>query len=722
MITDRTSYSLELLKAVSRDESDWKEILGQAAKLSNDPGGNDQAREIIIRILDKRAELPDKFNPLLDSLIKTTGLIPYLLEVRDFEDAMLVGAHEAPGLKDKRFHTLQLNVYEQLMAGRNVVLSATTSVGKSMVIDAVAASKKFSKIVIIVPTIALIDETRRRLTKQFGHEYDVITHTSQKAQPSRKSIFILTQERVLSRTDLDGLDFFVVDEFYKLDIRSDLAGGRDRSVDLNLAFHKLASGGAQFYLIGPHVDVVRGIAGRYQHVFIPSKFATVALDVEYFGLPKFGDERVEKVADLLSKLSGPTLVYCQSPSKCAEVASFLIQKNIATYTTQTKDAVSWLENEYPSGWVLTEALKHGIGIHHGNVPRSMQQYMIRAFSEGTLSAILCTSTLIEGVNTVAENVIVYDRRVSTSNIDYFSFRNVAGRAGRMGEWFVGKVFVLEEPPEAVDMIVDIAVDTQPEDTPISLLLGLPDDKLTPLSKARLELEVDTGGLDTSTVRANRHVEVDVQARVAKKIANDMVYMNLLNWSHLPKQEELIATCEIIHSQMDFSNILTGYQIFDGEQLAAVLTRIRLSENVKDFLVSRVAGKRPEHSESDAIEIGLRFLRSFVGFTLPRQMSAIQRIHRDVCRKAGVKSVADYSYFASLSESMFLDPNVFSLDEFGLPFSLSRKLLKGRDWDEPLQDAVDAILTADLSGFEIHPFEMNILDGVLEYLPRSGPKA
>src|SRR3546814_4146826 len=101
--------------------------------------------------------------------------------------------------------------------------------------------------------------------------------------------------------------------------------------------------------------------------------------------------------------------------------------------------LEWLRREYPEEWILTKALERGIGIHHGNVPRAIQQYIIRAFDSGEIKIIICTTTLIEGINTVAENVIIYDRRVENTGFDAFTFRNIAGRAGRMRKYFIGKV-------------------------------------------------------------------------------------------------------------------------------------------------------------------------------------------------------------------------------------------------------------------------------------------
>ncbi|WP_422072021.1 DEAD/DEAH box helicase [Tranquillimonas rosea] len=708
----------QLLRAAERNATDWEQILSNIAILSNNTSTHDTSRELIIRTLDKQTEIPEKYQNLLNELIKAVGLIPYLADPKDFSEEMLYQAHAAPGLDGRRFHSLQLIVYRQAMEGRNIVLSATTSVGKSMVIDAVVASGKFRRIVIIVPTIALIDETRKRLAARFSETHSIITHASQKSAPGARAIYILTQERVLSRDDLQEIDWFVVDEFYKLDIRADLAGGADRAVDLNLAFHKLASSGAKFYLIGPHVDGVMGIAGRYQHVFIPSQFSTVALDIEHFDLPHRGGERVEKLTEIVSENRGPTLIYCQSPKKCAEVAQFLIESEKRAFTEATDNAVSWLEREFPDDWIVTEALKRGIGIHHGNVPRSLQQYMIRAFSDGILSIIICTSTLIEGINTVSENVIVYDRRVKTSNIDYFSFRNVAGRAGRMGEWFIGKVFVLEQPPEPTDMLVEVAVEAQPDDTPMSLLLGLPEEDLSEESRGRVENETSFLDLDIQTIRENRHIDVESQYHVADRIRRDMVYRNLLNWSHIPNAAELNCVCEIVFGEMGGDRILKGYQIFSGGQLSAVITSIRLSKTLRGFLENRVVNRRDDQSPSDAIDQGLKFLRNYLCFTFPRQLSAIQAIHRDVEAREGRKSSADYQKFIAMTEAMFMDPNVFILDEFGIPFSLGTKLLPNPSSDDTLQDAIDRIRQLGADSLEkLHPFELEIFQSVMPSLPR-----
>jgi len=680
------------------------EVITTIASWLNDVSSHDRGREFLIRLLAKKAHFPEYHYELIDDLVRTAGLLPYAGQPRNLADAILREAHVVPGLEGNPvFHSLQLQVFQLLMNGRNVVLSATTSVGKSMIVDAVIAAGRFKKIVVIVPTIALIDETRRRVLRNFGNSHTVITHPSQKVNDARPTVYVLTQERVLARSDLHDVEFFVVDEFYKLD----LEGADSRSVDLNLAFHRLATLGAQFYLIGPNISEVRGIAAKFQHVFIPSAFSTVALDIEHFHLGQHTGERDAKLLELVDELKSPTLIYCQSPAKCGEVTKILIESERFPQTAATVDAVDWLQQEFPSEWIVVEALKRGIGIHHGNVPRALQHYMVRCFESGIIRFLICTSTIIEGVNTVAENVIVYDRRIKTSTIDSFTFRNIAGRAGRMGQWFVGRVFVLESPILAETMTVTLPIEEQDENTPMSLLLDLPEQDLSDASVARIEKAIEESSLTFETLRSNRHIAVNAQRLIANKIRNDLVYREALNWRGMPSASELSATCDLIYEFIDEGRTLKSYQIFDGAQLAARLSNLAAS-TLKDFIADRVKHRKADHSVSDAVENALRFLRSYVAYAFPRQLSAINAVYNDVAAKSGFPTLASYSLFAAKTENLFLESGLFALDEYGVPPQTAYRLGRRYSGIDTLDKALDLLSGLTLEQENLHPFEYILL--------------
>lgn len=693
-------------------------IFREVTRLANREQTSAIARDLIIRLLPHKALLTDGYDDLLDALVREVGLYPYADQEKNvgLEDQMLFEAHRVQGVGQERFfHSLQLAVFQEIVNGRNVVLSAPTSVGKSLVIDAVLATRKHKKAVIIVPTIALIDETRRRITATLGDTHDIITHPSQESLgDGRPTVYILTQERALGRNDLGDADFFVIDEFYKLDLRD----GRDeRAIDLNICFHRLAQNGTQFYLIGPNISNVKGLASSYKHVFIPSDFSTVALDVEYFNLKQKGEERNAKLVELCGSLTSPTLVYCQSPRSARDAARTIYETSKLPISEATKDAVDWLELYFPTEWEVIQALKHGIGIHHGNVPRAIQQYMVRAFEQGRIKILVCTSTIIEGVNTVAENVIIFDRRTNTTTIDDFTFRNIAGRAGRMNRYFIGKVFVLEEAVAEGDHVVDLPVSQQDESTPLSLILDLPTGSLTELSKERITTVFEESKLSEATIRQNRYIPIEDQNALFDAVsALYDVHPEHLQWKGIPKSAQLLAVCNLIYDHLDHGDSLRRHKIFAGDQLQAVLTSLIAADDFKEFIAQRVATKFKDDTISDAVEQALSFLRNYVGYRFGRQLMALSRIQADVLLRYKKAAPGDYSMFAAHADSLFMPAGLFALDEYGVPSEIARKIMIDSGAIESVDQGLRILAGIDLGRLQLQPFEREILESVRQSLP------
>ena len=198
-------------------------------------------------------------------------------------------------------------VYERLLAGENVVLSAPTSFGKSLVIDAILAARDFDNVAIIVPTLALMDETRRRLS-HLSDRYKVITHGTQ--ERSARNLWVMTQERMLDMGVPEGLDFFVIDEFYKLDpSHSD-----DRSNQLNILLWQLLATNAQFYMLGPNITAFGAdTANRIRASFISTGYSTVATDIERIHSSK--EQLPDDLAAVCRDVGPGTLIFCSSPAR-----------------------------------------------------------------------------------------------------------------------------------------------------------------------------------------------------------------------------------------------------------------------------------------------------------------------------------------------------------------------------------------------------------------------
>ena len=281
-------------------------------------------QEFVLRLLAKRTEFKG-FDSMIDALVRQVGLFPYLDEEKlSLKDTIAYEIHRPTGFKENIvFHHAQAEVYYTLLKGKNVVLSAPTSFGKSLIIDSIIAFQKYLNIIIIVPTIALIDETRKRLSK-FKDLYKIITHPSQSY--SNKNVFILTQERAIEMVPNIDVDFFVIDEFYKLNFQN-TDQDKERCLVLNQVFYMLVKKNAQFYLLGPNIEeVTRNLLDNIEFKFIKTDYKTVISEHHNVNLKK-REEAITRLIELASSLEEPTLIFCQSPASANRVAkAFLDSK------------------------------------------------------------------------------------------------------------------------------------------------------------------------------------------------------------------------------------------------------------------------------------------------------------------------------------------------------------------------------------------------------------
>lgn len=203
---------------------------------------------------------------------------------------------------------------------------------------------------LVVPTIALLDETRRRLSR--FRDYKIITHPNQEL--SERNILVMTQERLLAVPQLPPVSFFFIDEFYKL---ADEKEGtlEQRASMLNQAFLRLSKTGAQFYFAGP---VVEGLASvlptNLRASFIRTDFSTVAADTRRIKASN-DEERLAIVAELVGSACDPTLIYCQSPSKTRRVLEALIEQrsNDVPEGRGLPEVAEWIEENYHPDWIVS---------------------------------------------------------------------------------------------------------------------------------------------------------------------------------------------------------------------------------------------------------------------------------------------------------------------------------------------------------------------------------
>lgn len=626
-----------------------------------------EVRELIIQCLEQREFVAPPLQEMIDALVREAGLFPYLPSDGHLadRDLLLKETLRVYGLGDADIvlHAAQANVYSRLLAGDNVLLSAPTSFGKSLIIDALLVSGRYDNVLVVVPTLALIDEIRRRLaTRRTGHK--VITHPSQ--PQGDRNVFVYTGERVLEGS-LPKLDLFVLDEFYKL------ADEDERGQILNQVFYEMRQAGVQYYLLGPNVEgLAESVPAAIHEEFLRLDEPTVALRFHDVAV---GDDRETALVGLCEKLHKDTLVYCQSPDSAHKTARMLLEAGVGEPEPSLDDAADWVAENFHPNWVVVEALRRGIGVHHGQLPRALGQFIVKAFEEGRIRILLATGTLIEGVNTHARHMVVYDkRRPGNKAMNQFTFRNISGRCGRMFHHFSGDVWLFVKPPDAVLPEVDIPILSQPDEAPLSLLQHLEEGDLSDQSRERLESFSDQGFLSEATLRANAGLDLQGQLDIAKALTeNPDEYHWALRFDQMPSHDQLLVVCKLLWNNLGRTGLVSAYTR-TPLQLARQLTNFSVKGSAKALIEETVLKDKVSdvHALDKLIKDICQFVRSIAGYSFPVRLRALERIQAEVFGRLGLDS-GEYSAYAGRVEGLFLESPLVALDEYGVPPELAEKL-------------------------------------------------
>lgn len=668
--------------------------------------GNSVAQDFVLRIFARIDEFED-YHDIVVELVKQVGLYPYLKkdENLSFKDLLAIEMHRVDGMDGVVFHSSQTIVYNHIMDGKNVILSAPTSYGKSLIVDSIIASGKYANIVIIVPSIALIDETRKRLSV-FREKYKIVTYPNQEL--SARNVLILTQERAIEVIDQIKVDFFVIDEFYKIGSRSD---GDERYRILNQVFYKLVKTGAQFYLLGPNIqNIETGTLENIQFEFIKTDFKTVVSEQHTVTI-NTEKERIEKLVNILNNTDQPTLVYCKSPASANKLATQLIEYDLYGKIENNAKLVDWIRNNYHPKWILAKAIERGIGIHHGKNPRALSQQCVQLFNEGHLRCLICTSTLIEGVNTKAKNVVVYDNKISNNKIDFFTFNNICGRSGRMFSHYIGYVYLFKEPPHPDLPSVDFPIFTQTKDVPDEMLINIEETDLTDESKKKLKKYNEQDFLSIKTLRDNSYISLNKQLELAKVIEAhvDQIYRKIF-WNRLPNANQLREVCILIWNYFEGGSKII-YGVKSGEQLAYRINSYREAGSIKQFI-------EKNHQEgkdiNDTIELSLDIQRQWINFKFPRYLRSLNQIANEIFKKHGY-DLCDYSYYATLVENYFNPSYVVPFDEYGLPVQVTNRLRTKIHFSENLDEALQQLKKVNVNSLCLTDIEKYFIKNVQMYI-------
>jgi len=390
-------------------------------------------REQVIKLMDESVEsvsIEDLF--LYD-------LSPYYEDKLDesFFSKQLEFIQDKNQLKhniDISFTSEQIKIYNKIIENRRSIVSAPTSFGKTMLVKEYIFNHQPQKVVFIVPTNSLADELLDNFSELFTGLGYIIFDSLKNLEPiNDKSIFIGTQEKYYNLIEFyDGIDLFVIDEAYKL--TDPIKGSRE--VILNRSFIDTLEISNKIILLMPLVNSITGLE-ELNFDILKSDYAPVAKN---FSAIKKLDR---KITDSINRNEETNLFYFSSPKYLEKF--FLKNLNkIDNSILLNDDWVKRVEDDFHPKWLPIQALKLGIGIHYGPMPKFIQKKVIDLFKTKGIYNVLATNSIIEGVNTPTKNIYILSSKDILGKNDLVKYKNLIGRAGRLGEHKVGNIFYWEK--------------------------------------------------------------------------------------------------------------------------------------------------------------------------------------------------------------------------------------------------------------------------------------
>ncbi len=701
----------------------------ECTELLRDDDTSDYGRRIIISILDNWEKIDPVTHEMWTDIVESEGFYPYLVNDDNLVLNQTAGLIRQGISKSKNIeyylHDEQLIVKNILDSDQNVILSAPTSFGKSLLIEELVAEGKYNNIVVIQPTLALLDETRKKL-KKYDDRYQIIVRTSQVSAKEKGNLFLLTAERVMEYEELPKVDLLIIDEFYKLSAKRD----DERSDVLNNAFHLvLHRDKARFYLLGPNIDGISdGFAEKYNAVFHKTNYSLVEQIVESRYSKEFGtrgqkkDNKENALFSLLLELKEEqTLIYCSSPARARSLSnSFLLYvKDHIDKLQEDLSLIEWIEKNVSKKWGLINCLRYKIAFHDGALQKHITASIINYFNNQKINFLFCTSTIIEGVNTSAKNIIIYDKHKGKQDnahvLDYFDYSNIKGRAGRMMVHYSGRVFNFnEEFAKDGELIVDIPFFQQ---APIKdeVLLHLDENEVINKDTEQYK-KLQLLPKDEQDLFKKNGVLVYGQKNILDHLRETITPENQdLLWSNFPKYNQLESVLTLAwnnlikpgetHLPMSAANLTrvtfnyakheTIFWLVENEH-ENLINNKDWAMSIEDIFESFETQERREFNKTregkryssvkrllkmsedeiydEAIRTSFNILRHWFQYKVPKWLRTLNSLQEFVCNEKGIKS-GNYLFYADKIESDFVRENLSILLEYGIPKSAISKLEK-----------------------------------------------
>lgn len=363
----------------------------------------------------------------------------------------------------------QLNLHLFFKDNLNETLSiiAPTSYGKSDLIISILKKRINQNICIIVPTKALLAQTRNRIIKaNIDNIHKIIIHPEMYSIDDTNITAVLTQERLLrliKKNNKLSFDVIIVDEAHNL-LEHD---SRNILLASAIVILKYRNPKSVFKFLTPFLSDSKNLEVKFTNYSINTFKIQEYVKTEKIYIYDFKKDNKLKIYDqfvnkffeinnntfdnvfrfIIYYMQNKNIIYINKPPDIEKLSIELSSKQDIVTSRDIEKACTELSKYFHKEYSLIECLKKGIVYHHGSVPENIRIYIEHIFSkDNNIKFIVTSSTLLEGVNIPAECLFVLNNKKGRRKLSPSQTRNLIGRVCRFNDIFSnknGSMFKLE---------------------------------------------------------------------------------------------------------------------------------------------------------------------------------------------------------------------------------------------------------------------------------------
>lgn len=386
-----------------------------------------------------------------------------------------------------RVNHFQRRFWQDVQKHDWVSVSAPTSAGKSFIMTRWLGENlrknEQAVIVYLVPTRALINQVETDLRDFLVGDNLADVHVSslpisQSVKADVGTILVFTQERLhilLAAVPDLKVDVLIVDEAHKV-------GDRQRGVLLQHVIERVVQNNpiSRVVFASPMTsnpealleDATQdstGVALTSDDVTVNQNLLWVSQEL---GQPKTWEvslclpnkrlalghltlpakpspesKRLSFVAYAIGGRRSGNIVYVNGAASAEKIAAQIYDlcgKEAELRDRRIDDLIELARQVVHQEFQLATYLRRGVAFHYGNLPLLIRTEIEKLFSQGVVRYLICTSTLIEGVNMSCRSIFLRGpKKGRGNNMSADDFWNLAGRAGRWGREFQGNIVCVD---------------------------------------------------------------------------------------------------------------------------------------------------------------------------------------------------------------------------------------------------------------------------------------